>query len=73
MSILTKQENLVLENLADAYINFAQLDTLHPADRREFEDAVHRAQNIVMSRPAMRAFIAGNKYNEIGLDNNSEL
>ena len=61
MNLLTKEENRVLENLADAYIWFSQLQTLHPDDRKDFSYAIHMAQNIVLSRPAMRKLHAINK------------
>lgn len=47
---MTKEENEVVELLADAWNKFVDLPVLHKADREEFMHALHQAQNIVMAR-----------------------
>ncbi len=51
---LTAGEQAVLAYLAEAYNSFSGLEVLHPSDSREFEQAIHVAQNIVLSRIAIR-------------------
>lgn len=51
---MSPPEMRVVQLLADAAIAFNQLDTYHPADKGEFADAIHRAQNLVMGRQAVR-------------------
>jgi len=51
---LTADERIVLEILAQAWNQFVELPVIHPQDQVEFMQAIHRAQNIVMSRVVMR-------------------
>jgi hypothetical protein len=51
---VTKAELKVLDMLGDAYTAFTQLPQCHDSDLLEFEQAVHRAQNIIMARDAIR-------------------
>ena len=51
--LLTRAERSVFNMLGEAYNLFKQLERLHTADETEFAEAIHRAQNIVLSRPAM--------------------
>lgn len=48
-------EIAVINHLADAYNVFVQLQEFHPSDQREFEQAIHVCQHIVMSRVAVRS------------------
>jgi hypothetical protein len=49
------EEKKVLDLLGAAYVAFAELEVLHPADVGEFVHAVHAAQNIVLARGSLRA------------------
>ena len=51
---LTADELRVAELLADAYIAFCQLDTYHPQETADMTNAIHSAQQIIMSRLAVR-------------------
>lgn len=51
---LTLNERTVLDILAQAWNQFVELPVIHPQDQVEFMQAIHRAQNIVMSRVVMR-------------------
>jgi hypothetical protein len=50
----TEEEKLVLKKLLEAVNAFHDLPEMHPNHPREFNDAVHVAQRIVMSRIARR-------------------
>lgn len=52
--LLTEDEQKVLEALAEAWRLFLALPTQHKWDQVEFMHAIHRAQHIVLARPAMR-------------------
>jgi hypothetical protein len=52
--MLTPEEKEVLELLALAFRKASLLDVLHSHDAQEFTSAIHHAQNIILSRPAMR-------------------
>lgn len=54
MSKLTEEEKITLSLLADANIAFCQLEEYHSSDAREFTEAIHKAQNIIMARLAVR-------------------
>jgi hypothetical protein len=53
---LSEKERAVVERLGEAFNEFRELNEEapagHPDDLGEFKDAVHRAQNIVLARPA---------------------
>jgi hypothetical protein len=52
---LTAVERRALDALAVAWNEFVCLPVEHPDDQLEFRQAIHRAQNIVLSRPTRRA------------------
>jgi hypothetical protein len=52
--LLTEDEQKVLEALAEAWRLFLRLPVQHKWDQVEFMHAIHRAQHIVLARPAMR-------------------
>jgi len=56
MNLLRQEqcELLVIDDLAAAYQRFRKLPICHASDLKEFEAAVHTAQNIVMARAAVR-------------------
>jgi hypothetical protein len=51
---MTAEEKAVIDRLADAWNSFLKLQSEHPDDLLEFRQAIHRAQNIVLSRPTRR-------------------
>lgn len=51
---LTSDECRVIDLLADAFIEFKKLPTIHDSDVPEFIHSIHALQNIVMSRLANR-------------------
>lgn len=51
---ITKQEEAVLDMLAEAWNLFNALPVQHDSDKSEFMFAIHAAQNIVLARPMMR-------------------
>ena len=53
-SKFTLAERFIIEALGDLYDRFCALDAQHPTHKREFMDAIHAAQRIVMIRPAVR-------------------
>lgn len=53
---LTKEEVEVLEALGRAFGEFNSLEQIHPSDLREFQYAIHAAQNIILARPGMRQY-----------------
>jgi hypothetical protein len=52
--LLTKEESAVLDALATAYNRFVSLETLHGWHQEEFMHAIHRAQHLVLARPAIK-------------------
>jgi hypothetical protein len=52
--MLTDKEIRILDMLADCFINFAQLEIQHPDDQKDFADAIHDCQRIIMGRAAVR-------------------
>lgn len=57
-TILTPDEDEVINLLASAWNKYVQLKMLHPSDQEDFMRAIHSAQNIVMSRPVAREMYA---------------
>ena len=53
--MLEAQELEVLNKLAIAFNEFSKLEEYHSSDREEFMSGIHRCQNIVMARIAVRA------------------
>ena len=58
MPELTEQELRVANALGNIWNEFLLFPVLHPSDRREFEQAIHVAQNIILSRPFARKHLA---------------
>lgn len=56
MRDISEEEDAVLALLARAWNTFVELPVIHPCDRAEFCQAIHVAQNIVLSRPAVEQF-----------------
>lgn len=52
---LTLQEELVLNTLAKAWNRFLELPEQHPDHNREFRDAIHAAERLILCRPTSRA------------------
>ncbi|WP_240476008.1 hypothetical protein [Pectobacterium carotovorum] len=53
--VLTAEEQKVAQLLGDAWNLYLTLPVEHPMGRSEFCGAIHRCQNIVLARPAIRA------------------
>jgi len=51
---MTDAEKEVVEMLADAWNRYCGLPKYHPADDGEFCQAIHAAQNIILSRAGRR-------------------
>lgn len=51
MRDLTSAERKVVARLGEAYNEFGRLPEGHLADRGDFVNAIHAAQNIVLARP----------------------
>lgn len=54
VKLLTYDEQVVIDRLADAWNKFLTLPEVHSADKTEFMAHIHAAQNIIMSRPVIR-------------------
>lgn len=52
--VLTEEEQEVLELLGEAWNKFIALDGSSSNSRKEFQSAIHRAQDLVLCRPTMR-------------------
>jgi hypothetical protein len=55
MRDLTIPERRVLLDLGSTARQAADLPVLHNSDLREFVSAIHKAQNIILARPAYEA------------------
>ncbi|KKN49200.1 hypothetical protein LCGC14_0645410 [marine sediment metagenome] len=55
MRDLTVHEQHVLLLLAFVWNEFLSLPSAHVMEKQEFMDAIHRAQHIIMARPAVSA------------------
>lgn len=53
--VLTAEEQKVAQLLGDAWNLYLTLPVEHPSGREEFCRAIHHCQNMVLSRPAIRA------------------
>jgi hypothetical protein len=51
---LSTAELTIIDHLARAYDTFIKLPVEHPCDQREFCEAIHKAQYLVMARPVRR-------------------
>ncbi|HZU80065.1 MAG TPA: hypothetical protein VE991_09130 [Acidimicrobiales bacterium] len=56
---LTDDEGYVMDALVDAADAYADLPVEHPAEPGEFEQAIHRAQDLLAVRVARRDHPAG--------------
>ena len=54
--MLTDDENTVLTKLGEAWNAFLALPEQHADDVTEFRHALHRLQEKVLARPALRVF-----------------
>lgn len=57
-SVLTPDERRALNHLGHAFIIFRAMVPEHSGDLVEFCQAIHKAQNIIMARPTLRALEA---------------
>lgn len=55
MRDLTETEQRCLDSLGESANMFSYLPEVHPADKAEFTQAIHAAQNIILARPATEA------------------
>lgn len=53
-TVLTEQEQKVLQLTADVWNAFMKLPRQHPDDQTEFRHALHALQRVVLARPAVR-------------------
>ena len=53
--MMTEEEKIILDLLADDWNKFVELKPYHTDDIPEFRAAIHRAQNIVLSRAGARS------------------
>lgn len=58
MRDLTEEELFVVNLLGTAFNAFMALPKIHSADAPEYAQAIHKAQNIVLSRPAAEQTLA---------------
>lgn len=56
MRNLDENERRVIKALGDAWVLYGDLSEVHPSDSKEFTQAIHVAQNIIMARPAVEAY-----------------
>jgi len=49
-------ELAILNRLADCWNGFCKLETQHPDDARDFANAIHDCQRIIMGRLAVRQY-----------------
>ncbi len=53
---MVEKEYQVLKLLADSWNEYCKLEIQHPDDARDFADAIHTCQRIIMSREAIRQY-----------------
>jgi|WetSurMetagenome_2_1015567.scaffolds.fasta_scaffold1202145_2 hypothetical protein len=51
---MDEQERKILDLLAEAWNEYCKLSIGHPDDARDFVNAIHNAQRIIMSREPVR-------------------
>ena len=51
---MTEEERDVLELTVELTNTFSALPVEHPSDQEEFTHAIHRIQDMILSRPARR-------------------
>ena len=54
-ALFSGAEAAIVDKLGQAYNDFISLPVLHGWDSREFMEAIHKAQHIVLARPTKRA------------------
>jgi hypothetical protein len=52
----TKQEKLIMDLLILAHNKFVDMDQMHPDDKREWVDGIHRCQNVLKGRVVTRDY-----------------
>ena len=52
--MLTSKEKELLEQLGECFNKFCKLEKQHPDDARDFADAIHDCQRIIIGRSAVR-------------------
>lgn len=57
---MTKEEQEIIDKLADAYNLFIELSIIHSRHQEEFMHKIHDAQRIVLCRPALKSIIDNN-------------
>ena len=50
-------EDTIIELLASLWTMYDKLPELHPLDKRTFQEALHKAQAIVLARPKIRGIL----------------
>jgi len=60
-SLLSAREMKVLDLLADAWNAFMELTPEHTDHQTEFRMAIHRAQDVILSLPALRQVFSGER------------
>lgn len=55
MRDLTTSERAIVDLLGECFNRHQKLEEIHRSDCAEFAAAIHRAQNIVLARPATEA------------------
>lgn len=55
-SLLTEDEQKVVNHLAEAWNAYVKIGKLHPSDTDDFAKAIHDAQKIIMWRPMLREY-----------------
>ena len=53
---MSQAEIEILNLLADCWNTYCKLEVQHPDDARDFADAIHDCQRIIMSREAVRQY-----------------
>ena len=53
---MTDQERDLLNKLADCWNDFCKLEIQHPDDARDYADAIHDCQRIIISRYTVRQY-----------------
>lgn len=52
--MLTEEEFQLAKDLGEIWNRFLKIDIVHPSDQAEMANAIHKCQNIILSRPAVR-------------------
>jgi hypothetical protein len=51
---MTEKEKNVMDNLIDAWNNFLELESMHPDEKNDFKDGIHKCQYVLMARDYRR-------------------